>query len=113
MKELPEVTLGRPVLRRDGHGSELVQRRGCGCRVFTPRVIEGRRVEDADVSLRDVLVERNGIAKHAAAGMRRTGQETDIRGMAAVDIGVRDAAEDGEIAAVFLRVAASRGEDSV
>jgi hypothetical protein len=43
------------------------------------------------------LIKRDGVAEGAAAGMRSGGQETDIRGMTAIDIGVRHAAEHTEV----------------
>ena len=68
---------------------------------------EGERGEAGEVAdvLGDVLVERDGVAEAAAAGMRRGGEEADVGGVAAVDVRVRDAAEDGEVVAVLLEVA--------
>ena len=63
---------------------------------------EGRKAgEDADL-LGDVLIERDGIAEGAAAGMGRGGQEADVGGMSAIHVGMRDAGEDAEIVAVLL-----------
>jgi hypothetical protein len=53
-------------------------------------------------TLADILVERDGIAKIPAAGMRRGGKETIIRRVAAIHIRMGDPAEDGELVAVFF-----------
>ena len=70
---------------------------------------EGERGEAGQVAdpLGDVLVERDGVAEAAAARVRGGGEEAVVGGVAAVDVGVRDAAEDGEVVAVVLR--GSRG----
>ena len=47
--------------------------------------------------LRGELIERNGVAETAAAGMRRGGEEAVVRRMTAVHVGMRHAAEDGEL----------------
>jgi hypothetical protein len=51
----------------------------------------------------DDLIERDRIAKRTAAGMRRGGQEANIRRMAAVNIRMRDAAEHCEVVPVRLQ----------
>ena len=73
-------------------------------RVLTPSVSEGKRVS-MPICSRDVLVERDGVAKRAAARMRRGGEEADVRRVPAIDVRMRDAAEDGEVVAVRLRAA--------
>src|SRR5262249_23763794 len=45
---------------------------------------------------------RDGVAKRAAARVRRGGEETDVGRVPAVDVRVRHAAEHGEVAAVRL-----------
>src|ERR1700687_2415253 len=55
-------------------------------------------------ALGDILVERDGVAKAAAARMRRGGEEAIVRGMSAIDVRMRNAAEDGEVVAVFFEV---------
>ena len=60
---------------------------------------EPREVADP---LGDVLVERDRVAEPAAAGVRRGGEEAVVGRVPAVDVGVRDAAEDGEVVAVLL-----------
>ena len=52
----------------------------------------------------DVLVERDGVTEGAAARMRCGRQETHVGRVPAVDVGVRDAAEDAEILPVRLEV---------
>ena len=54
---------------------------------------------DADL-FGDVLVEGDGIAKRTTAGMRRGGEETDVRRVAAIDVRMGDAAENAEIVAM-------------
>jgi hypothetical protein len=49
----------------------------------------------------DVLIERNRVAETSAARMRRGGEEAVIGGMAAIDIGMGNAAENGEIVAML------------
>ena len=60
---------------------------------------EPRQVADA---FGDVLVERDGVAEAAAARMRRGGEEAVVRRMPAVHVGMRHAAEHGEIVAMLL-----------
>ena len=60
---------------------------------------EPREVPDA---FADVLVQGNGVAETAAARMRGRSQETIVRRMAAVHVGMRHAAEHGEIVPVRL-----------
>jgi hypothetical protein len=52
---------------------------------------------------RDELIERDRIAKRTATRMRRGSQKANIRRMAAVYIGMRNAAEHREIMAVRLQ----------
>ena len=82
----------------------------------------GEAGEHADL-LGDVLVERDGIAKRAAARMRRGGEETDVRRVPAIHVRMRDAAEHGEVIAVRLEhieigrrriiAAGARGEELI
>src|SRR5205814_1991662 len=60
---------------------------------------ETGQVPDA---LGDVLIQRDGVAKTAAARMRRSREEAIVRRMSAIDVGMGDAAEDREIVAVLL-----------
>lgn len=53
-------------------------------------------------SFGDVLVERNRVAEGAAGRMRGRGEETDVRRVASVDVGMGDAEEDGEVLAEVL-----------
>src|SRR5262245_60828612 len=46
------------------------------------------------------LIERDRVAEAPTAGMRRGGQKTVVRRVAAVDVGMPDAAEDREVLAV-------------
>ena len=55
--------------------------------------------------LGDILVERDRVAESAAAGMRRRRQETDVRRMPAVHVGMRNPAEYREILAVRREIA--------
>jgi hypothetical protein len=66
-----------------------------------------RQVADA---FGDVLVEGDRIAKAAASGMRGGGEKAVVRGMPAIHIRVRDAAEDREIVSMFLELLQVRGE---
>src|ERR1043166_8596309 len=50
-----------------------------------------------------MLVERNRVSERTAAGMRRGGEETDVSRMPAVHVGMRYAAENTEVLAVFLQ----------
>jgi hypothetical protein len=54
-------------------------------------------------AFRDVLVEGDGVAETAAARVRGRREEAIVRRVAAIDIRVRDAAEDGEVVAVLLQ----------
>ena len=92
--------VGRALFGRNGDA-------GAGPRKAADRAIDGERErrearESAD-ALGDVLVERNGVAERAARRVRRGGQEADVRRMPAVDVGMRDAAEHGEVVAVLLQ----------
>ena len=51
--------------------------------------------------LRDELVERNRIAEAAFEGAARGGQQAVVGAVSAGDAGVREPAEDGEVAAEF------------
>ena len=98
-EQLPEH-LGRLVLRRNGDA-------GAGARQAARARVDGQRErrearERAD-ALGDVLVERDGVAKRAAARVRRAGEEADVGRVAAIDVGMRHAAEDGEVFAMLLQ----------
>ena len=58
---------------------------------------EGGEPGKMPYSLRDELVERNVVAKAPARGMRRGGQEADIRRVPSVYIGMPYAAADREV----------------
>ena len=60
---------------------------------------EAREMADA---FGDVLVKRNGVAETRTARMRRGGEKADVRRMPAIDVRMRDAAENGEIIAMLL-----------
>ena len=91
-------------------------------RVLTRERERGEAGEHADL-LGDVLVERDGVAKRAAARMRRGGEETDVGRVPAIDVRMRDAAEYGEVVAVRLELlkigrqriiaAGARGEELI
>jgi hypothetical protein len=65
---------------------------------------EGEGLDAGEVAdaFANVLVEGNGVAETAARGVRSGGEEAVVGRMAAVDVGMRDAAEDGEIVAMFF-----------
>ncbi len=93
--------VGRLVLGRNRHA-------GAGAREAPVARVDGERERgkprhDPD-PLRDDLVEGDGVVKRTAAGMRRGGEEADVRRMAAVDRRMRHAAEDREVIAVGLEV---------
>ena len=71
------------------------------CCTLTPSVSDGKRVR-WPMRSRDVLIERDGVAEAAAARMRRRGEEAVVRRVPAIDVRMRDAAEDGEVVAVLL-----------
>src|SRR5687768_5526940 len=54
-------------------------------------------------ALANVLVQGNGVAEAGAARMRRGGEEAIVRGMAAINIRVGDAAENREVAAMLVQ----------
>ena len=54
-------------------------------------------------ALGDMLVEGDGITEAATARVRGRRQEAVIGRVAAIDIRVRDAAEDGKVLAVLLQ----------
>src|SRR5439155_10162984 len=62
---------------------------------------EPRFVPDA---LRDILIERDGVAKSTAARMRRRREEADVRRVTAIDIRMPDTAENREILPMFFQV---------
>ena len=53
-------------------------------------------------ALRHVLVQRNGIPETPTARVRCRRQEAVIRRMSAINVGMRNAAEDGKVFAVRL-----------
>jgi len=61
----------------------------------------GEAGEVADV-LRGILVERDGVAEAAIAGVRGGGEEAVVGRMPAIHERMGDAAEDGEVIAVLL-----------
>src|SRR5439155_7688393 len=63
---------------------------------------ERREPGEMPDALADVLVERDGVAEAAAARMRRGREEAIVRRMPAIHVGMRHAAEDGEIVAMLL-----------
>ena len=54
-------------------------------------------------ALGNELIQRNGIAERTAGRMRRGCQKADVGGMAAIHVGMRDAADHREIAAVSVQ----------
>ena len=59
---------------------------------------------DADL-LGHHLVEGDRIPKSSVGRVRRGGEEADFRRVAAVDVGVTDAAEDGEVVPIVPQMA--------
>lgn len=99
-KELLE-DFGRFVFRRNGDAGAR-PREAAAAGIYT----EGDRREAGERAdlLGDLLIERDGVAEGAAAGVRRGREKADVGGVAAIDVGMRDTAEDGEVLAVFLEV---------
>jgi len=54
--------------------------------------------------LGNLLIEGDGIAERAAAGVGRGGEEANIGGVATIDIRMGDAAEDCEVLAMLVEV---------
>src|SRR2546428_4425688 len=63
---------------------------------------ERRNPREMPEALADVWVERNGVAESAAARMRRRREETVVRRVPAIHVGMRHAAEDREVVAMLL-----------
>ena len=97
-EEQPLEDLGRPVLAGNEHASRRPRQAACALRhVDAER--ERRITRQVPDTLGDVLVEGDAVAEAAARRMRRGRQEADVRRVAAIHIGVHDAAAHGEIVA--------------
>ena len=91
--------LGSTLFRRDGHAGS-----GPGqTATAVHRERERRKPSlNADV-FGDVLVQRDGVAEGTAGRMRRGGEKTHVGRMPAIHVGMRNAAENCEVIAMFLQ----------
>ena len=95
LKEHAAENIGGLFFARDEHAGAGPGQAAFACCDVDAQVERGETGEMAD-AFGDELVERDGIAKTAAARVRRGSEEADVGGMAAIDVGMRDAAEHGE-----------------
>ena len=101
-RNMPLEDVRRLFLARNQHARSR-SRKGCAALLDVDAERQRREAREMADAFGDVLVERDGVAEPAAARMRRGGEEAVVRRMPAVHVGMRHAAEDGEVVAVLLQ----------